>query len=343
MNRVYFITNRNPIAKRGRVVDYGPTFNPDGTGAIRLGYADIPGSALTDDEALAAVEVYTAPEKFDVGTKTWKRVGSREIFSILRAKMADHDRATVVFLHGFANTFRTALRHAAQIKANYGGVPFNIVAFCWPSDGEMIPYLSYYRDRDDAEASALAIYRSLFTFLDYFRDRDTEPCGQPLHLIAHSMGNYALRGAVERLRADIGPRLPRILDQVLLFAADEDNDAFEQPGVKLAPLTLLAQHVTIYFNRGDRALTVSDATKFNPDRLGATGPRRVAFQDRRVVSVDCTEVARSREGDFDGHDYHRLNAAVIRDAEAVLKGEDPNRLPWRRFVPAEGVFMLEPG
>ncbi|MFP3386352.1 alpha/beta hydrolase, partial [Tritonibacter sp. SIMBA_163] len=89
---------------------------------------------------------------------------------------------------------------------------------------------------------------------------------QRIHLLAHSMGNFALRHAVQGMRLHVGDQLPRLFDEVLLMAADADNDALSHPD-KLAPLERLARRVTTYYNVQDLALVVSDWTKLNPDRL----------------------------------------------------------------------------
>ena len=51
--------------------------------------------------------------------------------------------------------FRYALVYAAFLKERYSDVPLDIGSFSWPSDGQLIPYMSYYRD--DARASGRAM------------------------------------------------------------------------------------------------------------------------------------------------------------------------------------------
>ena len=155
--------------------------------------------------------------------------------------------------------------------------------FSWPADGAIVPFISYASDRDDARSSAKAIARALQRFLAYLAElerkvragemKPEELCRANIHLIAHSMGNYALRNALQALISDYGGRtMPRVFKTIFLMAADEDNDAFEHDG-KLARLPELAEQVCVYFARNDGALVISDVSKGNPDRLGATGPR----------------------------------------------------------------------
>ena len=47
-----------------------------------------------------------------------------------------------------------------------------------------------------------------------------------MHLIAHSMGNYVLRHALQQAtKISKESSLSRIFDEVILTAADEDNEA----------------------------------------------------------------------------------------------------------------------
>ena len=41
------------------------------------------------------------------------------------------------------------------------------------------------------------------------------------------MGNYVLRHALQELKAQLNNRLLRLFEQILMMAADEDDDAFE--------------------------------------------------------------------------------------------------------------------
>ncbi len=132
----------------------------------------------------------------------------------------------------------------------------------------MVPLLSYYSDRNDAQASGVAMARSFLRLREFLENLGQENfCRQSLHLVAHSMGNYALRHAVQAIRAELGNDIERIFEHIFLMAADEDDDAFEKDH-KLRLLPALAKAVHVYHSPDDVALMVSDKTKFKPDRLG---------------------------------------------------------------------------
>ena len=67
------------------------------------------------------------------------------------------------------------------------------------------------------------------------------------------------------------------------------DNVFEA-GEPLRRLPEMAQNVTVYHNRGDLAMPVSDYTKGNSDRLGWRGANRPADLDGRVHQVDCSPI-----------------------------------------------------
>ena len=153
-----------------------------------------------------------------------------------------------------------------------------------------MPFLAYASDRQDAAASGPAFARGFLKLTDFLRgSTPQEACDQRVHLVAHSMGNYVLRHAVQEIVARSPGRATRIFDQVFLMAADEDADAFEHDH-KLKPLPSLAKRVSVYFNNEDRAIALSDKTKGNPDRLDDDGPQAPRGIPGKVTLVDSTPV-----------------------------------------------------
>ena len=112
---------------------------------------------------------------------------------------------------------------------------------------------------------------------------------------------------------------------MFLVAADADNDALEKE-MRLGRLPDICKGINVYFSQDDRALMISDLSKFNPDRLGASGPRYRDNLDRKVTLVDCQYVdAPDRHSeevgnrwDLSVHQYYRLRHEVIEDVQQVL-------------------------
>ncbi len=339
MVKVYFGTNRNPNRKKAPD-DFGRGFSEDGLANLRFGAAEVSG----DD--LDTYELYLAPEKLreDTGRKTedekLSNYGSLEIFDRVRSKMNKHSRDTVIFIHGYNVSFKEALSAAARLKNNFStgaeGSSVNVALFSWPSDGSMKPFFAYANDRQDAAASGPAFARGLLKLTEFLRGAaHTEKCARKIHLVAHSMGNFVLRHAVQEIVAQTAGRPLRIFDQVFLMAADEDDDAFEHDH-KLKPLTRLAKRVNVYFNNEDRAMAISDKTKGNPDRLGDDGPRIPRAIPGKVSLIDCTPVV---EGLLE-HSYFLKSDIVIADMRDVLAGTASDKIERRDYVQDSNRYRL---
>lgn len=264
-----------------------------------------------------------------------ERFGSTEMFAELQADMQANACDALLYIHGFNNTFADAIEAAAELADRYAqaGKALRVVLFSWPSEGKLFPPTRYFDDRTAARLSAMALARALARLRDLIEEfaRDGRACNQRLHVMAHSMGNYALRFAVNDLinkYAD-GRPLP-VFENVFLMAADADDDALELDlnVAKLQPLGRIAQHIHVYHSKGDIALRVSDWTKGNPNRLGAGGPRSMPKVDDRVVAIDCREVD-DTPGDNGKHNYFRRRAEVVADVAAVLSGVAPDRIAGR--------------
>ena len=145
---------------------------------------------------------------------------------------------------------------------------------------------------------------------------DLVQCTRRLHLLAHSMGNWALRHAVRKFIELNNGKTPRIFDSAFLMAPDEDNDTL-QLDLKLKPLDSLANRIFVYHATNDVALTISDVTKGMPDRLGSDGPQNLDQVSARVMALDCTSVSKTSLT-HGRHQYYRLRDEVIRDVQETL-------------------------
>ena len=329
--RVYFATNRNHQPENTKLV-FGPRFNADGVAALRYGHVHF----ASGIETLQAAEV----EVYDdaIGAESDAAKGGGRLLEALRLGMCDEERDTLVFIHGFNVSFNGAieagmrLAREVSIRETSGDVrPVNVVVFSWPSDGAAIPYMSYYSDREDARASGPALARAYLKLRDFLAQLPlAQRCGRRIHLLAHSMGAYVLRHGVQAILAKDADGLVRLFDQILLAAPDEDDDTFELD-TKLKPLPRIGRQVTVYFNPSDLALVTSDKTKGNPDRLGSDGPRLVDLIPKKVVLVDCRNVARDADM-LIGHSYYSRSAAMAFDIASVLEGVEPERIGNRVYM-----------
>jgi esterase/lipase superfamily enzyme len=373
---VYFATNRIPItrgsrpAQREDIVDFGDELGPINGIAVRYGSIDIDvdltkGNA-DDGAAIVAGSLSVAPERL-VGPSSFRApvLGSHTIFDAVRTTMMTDHKPTLAFIHGFSNEFDAAASRAGWVGELYAsrGIDMTMFMFTWPSRQSLslgpLPYVDYEHDRRTAAASGLAIARTLRTLQSYVDGLAKEQhCEQPIHLLCHSMGNYVLRHSVQALLrspdpttnpgtgaelADIGRADPatlrRIFDQIVLAAADEDDDAFDDPQ-KLKFLPRIGAGVTVYHTGDDWVLsTLSRYTKFNGPRLGNDGPDNMSNISDKVSAIDVSDVLPA-DRDVQHHQYYRANPLVADDIVAVLRGVRPGEIAGR--VPtAEGRWHLD--
>nr|VFK18052.1 MAG: Esterase/lipase superfamily enzyme [Candidatus Kentron sp. LFY] len=318
MTTIYYGTNRNPISEQ---TGFGTEFSTNGLADLRFGKANI-----NNQDKVESITTYPDGAK----------LGSGHLFSKLQKQMRKKTGDVLIFMHGFNVTFKGALETAAVLQKGYkipDQPPLNLVTFSWPANGKL---LHYHRDRHDAKASGLAVARGLMKLAKFLREMNAgDACQRNLHLLAHSMGCYVLRRALRELKKEFPRRLPRLFDQIILAAADEDDDAFEHDH-KLAQLPELANRITVYSNREDKALTLSDWTKGNPDRLGSDGPRLSRMLHTRIELVDCTKIVR---GVSEHHYYHKSDR-VVQDIVHVLAGHEAENILGRNFLPRNNRFLL---
>ena len=349
---VFYATNRN-LLKEGAKPEFDEDFNPKGPHYIRFGSAVVSASGRKDKRRYKLKSIHLADEHIptEPGDKKKKKLGSVEIFETLRKRMDGDKQDNLCLIHGYASDFENVLLRGAELQDKWGeDRDLCVFVFSWPANGSMTPFLDYHSDRRDAQASGVAIARTFLALRRFLIEAGREMhCEQSIHLCAHSMGNWALRHAVQALREELGDNLPRLLDHVFLMAADEDNDAFENDH-KLRLLPELARAVHVYFSEDDKALVVSDRTKRNPDRLGATGPRLRSGLPRKLDLVDCRLVDVVPPGElsvdeisryFSQHQYYRLRPEVVADVRQVLAGVQPSEIKGRAFVPEDMSYLIE--
>jgi len=282
---------------------------------------------------------------------------SQDIFSEIENRMC-RGIDTIVFFHGFCNTFESSLIGAAELKHLYeteGNCEYTMIVLSWPSDGEL--FFAYDNDRRDARESGRVLGAGLYKMSQFLielcwlkysqktisdtgrniklKKKDNYMRSGRLHIMAHSMGNYALRHVLQEIYKITEGSIPQLFDEILLIAADEDEDSFEHKH-KFQFLPELARRISVYFNQEDIPLIISDLFMGNMDRLGSKGPHQRSDIPANLSLINCENVARG----LLEHDYHKTEPEVRKDISYVLAGRKSKDIPGRVYFPDTNSYHL---
>jgi len=348
--------NHLPEGSRWNPSSYGTEFSADGRENLRFGKvtvsvnqtevdkclkAKVDGMGSGDGETLESyfwksaetAKIEPFKENLDSGVPDDKqdptKFGSLAFFSDLKEEMM-RNTDVLIYIHGYNVSWNEAVGSAAALQEmlnRKGQGDSNqkvmVVLFTWPSDGSLFPFRAYKADRADARDSGYAVGRAFLKLRDFLedlrqeaREGKTKLCRQDIHLLCHSMGNYVLQNALDRLsKFNLGVTLPRMFEHIFLCSADVDDTVLEE-GKPLGRLHELSQSITVYYNRDDKALLVSDVTKSNPQRLGTNGAARPFIVHSKIHQIDCTSVVPG----LIEHSYY-LAGSVNTDIRLSIDGE----------------------
>lgn len=213
----------------------------------------------------------------------------------------------LLFVHGYNNGFEFVVLRTAQLVHDLQ-FPGPGVAFSWPSAGTLS---GYFQDEKNAEKSVPALVEVFETLLAAAPEE--EP--RKIHVIAHSMGNRVFLHAVRQYELKHA-KAPRFLGQVALAAPDVDGATF---AALLPSVQRLADHVTLYYCRSDRALEASRTV--HQDKPVGLGPWFA--EGIETVNAD------SANTEMLGHGYYASAHPLLVDLRLyVVFGESADkRLP----------------
>ncbi|NJP12269.1 MAG: alpha/beta hydrolase [Leptolyngbyaceae cyanobacterium RU_5_1] len=322
-----FVTNR--------VLKEGPTpRNPDGSFTLprRINFA------LENNQAEQSV--YLCQRN---GNGDYVEIGNRAFFNELKTSSAQQ---IVLYLHGFSSLPEPAVfPRAAELQTLFDQKEngyVTVVPMIWPCDDDFGAVKDYFDDQIAADSSDIAYARLFGKFLGWREDNNTleEPCAKPINVLAHSMGNRVLRGAIARVVEYFLPRgFPLIFRNIFMTAADVSNDTLDlgQVGEHISEST---RNLVVYYAADDlamRASKVANMSVIGPVDLDTLGPEKIDKVAKNVYAVDC--------GDFNnvydnpvGHGYFAKdaqgNAGLTFDHiwESIRRGRVPMDPPVGRTV-----------
>ncbi|MGL5115299.1 MAG: alpha/beta hydrolase [Beijerinckiaceae bacterium] len=183
------------------------------------------------------------------------------------------DRETLLYVHGYKESFESAARGAITISEgiSFQGEP---LLFSWPSKAQL---LDYGYDRESALYSRDGLEDTLLALL-------ADGGAARLHIVAHSMGTLLTLETLRQIWARHGDAFATRLGAIVLASADIDLDLF---GASLQRLRSLTPRITVISSTGDRALEVSRRMAGGVARAG--GASREQLERLGVKVVDTTE------------------------------------------------------
>lgn len=242
-----------------------------------------------------------------------------------------------LFIHGYNNDWTTTVQRYNDIASQLYDGPDSlgeIVSFDWPSKGSLLAYLP---DRAEARKTADDLTSVLSTLYDWMSamqiaaSKDVNSaCRAKTSIIAHSMGNYVLEYAMNALWTRKNrPLLVSLLQEVVMVAADVDNDLFRS-GENVSHgdgegLANLSYRITALFTGRDDVLGASAGLKhFGKRRLGRAGLDRTYPLPDNVWDIDCSTLLDPSVGDIPVHGeyFNPKETGVYALLRGILKGVD---------------------
>lgn len=255
-------------------------------------------------------------------------------------------KEVVLFVHGYANTFRDSALTMGEL-CHYLGREFVCAIFSWPAGGSRGVFLGYNVDRESGEFAVLDLKKTI-------RIITGTPGVERVHLLAHSRGTDVLATALAQLSIESYVAKSRFdtrykVSNIVLMAPDIDADVASAKILTTISDPDLPQgsapnprgifpspryRLTAYVSPDDKALSLSQWLFGSLGRLGRTDVSNVSEEAvgrlRRLAFVDVVQV--SGTTDPFGHSYFTSNPEVSADLIAMIRyGLKPNE-PGRPLI-----------
>jgi esterase/lipase superfamily enzyme len=285
--------------------------------------------------------------------KSWQKVSAASFQTLLKAaadefpaldpSQNEEQSHVAILVHGFNNKFTSSTAFYQQLCDRLFSGPDSLglcILYDWPSWGNI---LGYEPDRARARQCAEDLTNILSELFDWLVKQQqaaiasggdpNKACKAKVSLIAHSMGNYLLQKAMAAAWTRKNqPLLVSLINQLLMVAADVDNDLFDagapdnSDGSAMVNLTY---RITALYSGRDEVLGASAGLKhFGTRRLGRSGlahrPPLVTQppQTDNVWDVDCSSFFPASVSGTDIHGAYFVSDGTIELIRQILRGVD---------------------
>jgi esterase/lipase superfamily enzyme len=214
------------------------------------------------------------------------------------------DKAILIFVHGFDNSFDDAAARTGQLAHDLN-FPGQAMFFSWPSSNWLAGYFQ------DATVSKWAA-SDLADVLEHI-DKDSDV--KHIVIIAHSMGNWVVSSALQ-IASPKCPDLQEKVSHLIMAAPDIDAREFQ---MVFAPVILsAAKSVTLYVSSNDRALQESERLN-SYLRLGDSRSGPIVIPP--IETIDAS----ADSADFIGHAYVSNSVTVLDDIAKVISNQSASK------------------
>ena len=287
----------------------------------------------------------------------WQKISAASFASQLKAAAdafpdapPEKQSHVAILVHGYNVSFE----HSTSFYENFCSRLFSgpksmglCILYDWPSWGNI---LGYEPDRARARECAPDLTDILSELYDWLlvkqadaieaaqakatgKKTNAQPCKAKVSLIAHSMGNYLLQRAMaDAWTRKNQPLLMTLINQLLMVAADVDNDIFDAGAADNtdgSAIVNLTYRITALFSGRDEVLGASAGLKhFGTRRLGRSGlahsPPVVTQppQTDNVWGVDCSSFFSKDLKGTDIHGAYFVTDGTIELMRELLSGID---------------------
>jgi esterase/lipase superfamily enzyme len=280
---------------------------------------------------------------------SWQKVSVTNFQALLAAAAdqfpddvpSEQQSHVTILVHGFNVSFQSATAFYQKISDSMFTGTNSLNGLCvlydWPSLGSA---LGYEPDRAHARACAADLADVLSALFDYLLQKQNaaiknpdNACRAKVSMIAHSMGNYVLQKAMHAAWTRKNqPLLASLLNQLVMVAADVDNDLFDAGAPDNGDggaIVNLSYRITALYSGRDAVLGASAGLKhFGTRRLGRSGlahrPPLVTQppETDNVWDVDCSSFFPPSVGGNAIHGAYFDTLDTIELMRKILRGID---------------------
>ena len=262
-------------------------------------------------------------------------IAAADQFPLLDHAINENQSHVTFFVHGYNNGWDDAAKRYEQLCADLYNGPASLgicVSFDWPSRGSVLGYLP---DREHARECAGDLADILSKLYDWLiakqqaaQENPQNACKAKVSVIAHSMGNYVLQKALAAAWTRKNqPLLASLVNQLVMVAADVDNDLFDPDGSDASDgnaVANLTYRISALYSGRDAVLGASAGLKhFGVRRLGRSGlAENPPPGADNVWDVDCSSFFPASVGGMDIHSAYFGAYGTLPLMRAILRGVD---------------------